>query len=47
MLIKGSEKEVINDIRGTYEGKNRIENREEKYKKRFRGGEGGPQQLTR
>ena len=47
MLIKGSEKEVINDIRGTYEGKNRLENREEKYKKRFRGGEGGPQQLTR
>ena len=43
MLIKVSEKKVINDIRGTYEGKNRIENRGEKYKKRFREGEGGPQ----
>ena len=43
MLIKVSEKKIINDIRGTYEGKNRIENRGEKYKKRFREGEGGPQ----
>ena len=42
MLIKVSEKDVINDIRGTYEGRKTIEKRGEKYKKRFREGEGGP-----
>ena len=42
MLIKVSEKDVINDIRGKYEGRKTIEKRGEKYKKRFREGEGGP-----
>ena len=36
-MIKVSEKKVINDIRGTYEGKNRIENRGEKYKSEVNG----------